>query len=201
MSKWKGFFVFEGIDGSGKTTVSKRIAERLKEKNQSVVWHREPTDGNYGKKIRSFLSGQATLSPKEQLELFVLDRIESVNSVILPHLEKGSLIIQDRYYYSTAAYQGGKDLSAEEILSLNENKGFPKPTQVFFLDLTPEEAKERRKYRGGTEEAFDEDKEQNRIYANYMKILPENTVFLDATQSIESLLDAIQEIIEGEILS
>lgn len=195
------FFVFEGIDGSGKTTVSKKVAERLASShNGKVVWHREPTDGVYGKQIRNFLSGRLTLSTAEQLDLFLKDRKESVSQIILPNLEKDNIIIQDRYIYSTAAYQGGQPISAEEILEINLKEDFPVPNQVFFLDITSEEARERRVSRGGKAEYFDEDTTQNQIYQNYMKILPKNTMFLDATQSVEEIVDAIVDLIEKSIL-
>ncbi|BDA78276.1 thymidylate kinase [Leptospira kobayashii] len=196
MANMNYFFVFEGIDGSGKTTLSKLVAENLKAQNRDVIWHREPTDGVHGKKIRSFLSGRISLTVKEQLELFILDRTESVSQIISPNIEKGVIVVQDRYYYSTAAYQAGKEISAEEIIALNEKENFPKPKQVFFLDITPEEARERRKNRGGSEEAFDDDYSQNRIYENYMKILPEGTIFLDASHPLEDLVDAVMECIE-----
>lgn len=190
------FFVFEGIDGSGKTTLSKKIVEMLPvPPNINKVWHREPTDGIYGKQIRNFLSGRIELTTKEQMDLFIKDRSESVRNVIMPNLEKHNIIIQDRYIYSTAAYQGNSTLSAEEILEINYREGFPIPNQVFFLDITPEEAAERRALRGGKSEFFDEDQKQNLIYQNYMKILPENTIFLDATQSIEDLVTAVLESI------
>jgi len=190
------FFVFEGIDGSGKTTLSKKIAELLPvPPNIDKVWHREPTDGVYGKQIRNFLSGRIELSPADQMDLFLKDRAESVANVIKPNLDKHNIIIQDRYIYSTAAYQGNKNLDAQSILEINYQQGFPLPDQVFFLDITPEEASERRAIRGGKSEFFDEDAKQNLIYQNYMKILPSNTIFLDATQSIEDLITAVLESI------
>jgi dTMP kinase len=186
------FFVFEGIDGSGKTTLSKKVAETLQiPPNTKIIWHREPTDGVYGKQIRNFLAGRIELGAAEQMELFLKDRAESVSMVIKPNLEINNIIIQDRYIYSTAAYQGGKYLSAEQILETNHNQGFPLPDQVFFLDITPEEASERRVSRGGKKEYFDDDSTQNLIYQNYMKILPANTIFLDATQSLEDLTAAV----------
>ncbi len=191
------FFVFEGIDGSGKTTLSKKVAEVLPvPSNREILWHREPTDGIFGIQIRNFLSGRTTLTRLEQMDLFINDRKESVSTIINPNLEKNNIIIQDRYIYSTAAYQGGPDLSAEQILEINLSKGFPLPNQVFFLDITPEEARERRYLRGGKKEIFDEDSKQNLIYQNYMRILPANTILLDATQSFEFLIAAVLESID-----
>lgn len=182
------FFVFEGIDGSGKTTVSRLVSEALLTKSIPNLWHREPTDSVYGKKIREFLQGKLKLTKEEQIETFIADREYSVKEIILPTLKGGKSIIQDRYYFSTAAYQGRDEEHAAEILYKNEDKGFPEPNRVYFLDLSPEESADRRKSRGGREEVFDEDSEQERIYQNYLAILPESTIFVDATAELEEVV-------------
>ncbi|GBF48684.1 thymidylate kinase [Leptospira ryugenii] len=190
------FFVFEGIDGSGKTTLSKQITDRLKDLHGlKVHWHREPTDGTFGKQIRQFLAGKIQLKVQEQMDLFIKDREESVRSVILPILERNEILIQDRYYYSTAAYQASEALSANEIIQINEKHGFPKPKLVIFLDLSPEDAKERRKSRGHESEYFDEDRKQNMIYKNYMDVLPANTIFIDGSLSLEELTQIVETTI------
>ncbi|MBM9546827.1 dTMP kinase [Leptospira sp. 201903074] len=182
------FFVFEGIDGSGKTTVSRLVSEVLLTKSIPNLWHREPTDSVHGKKIREFLLGKLKLSKEEQIETFIADRECSVNEIILPTLKSGKSIVQDRYYFSTAAYQGRDEEHAADILYRNEDKGFPEPNRVYFLDLSPEEALERRTSRGGAEEVFDEDSEQSRIYQNYLAILPESTIFVDATAELDEVV-------------
>ncbi|MCW7462186.1 dTMP kinase [Leptospira limi] len=192
------FFVFEGIDGSGKTTVSKRVSEILNEKLFPNVWHREPTDSVFGQKIREFLQGKIKLTQEEQLKLFLQDRELSVQDVILPTLKNGKSIVQDRYYFSTAAYQGRDEEHAADILYMNEDKGFPEPNNVYFLDLSPEEALERRNTRGGKQEVFDESSEQTRIYQNYLAILPESTIFVDATADLEEVVNfCVEDILKS----
>ncbi|GBF40910.1 thymidylate kinase [Leptospira ellinghausenii] len=192
------FFVFEGIDGSGKTTVSKRVSEILNEKLFPNVWHREPTDSVFGKKIREFLQGKIKLTQEEQLKLFLQDRELSVQDIILPTLKNGKSIVQDRYYFSTAAYQGRDEEHAADILYMNEDKGFPEPNHVYFLDLSPEEALERRNTRGGKQEVFDESSEQTRIYQNYLAILPESTIFVDATADLEEVVHfCVEDILKS----
>ncbi|MBL0954163.1 MAG: dTMP kinase [Leptospira sp.] len=192
------FFVFEGIDGSGKTTVSKRVSEILNEKLFPNVWHREPTDSVFGKKIREFLQGKIKLTQEEQLKLFLQDRELSVQDIILPTLKNGKSIVQDRYYFSTAAYQGRDEEHAADILYMNEDKGFPEPNHVYFLDLSPEEALERRNTRGGKQEVFDESSEQTRIYQNYLAILPESTIFVDATADLEEVVNfCVEDILKS----
>lgn len=192
------FFVFEGIDGSGKTTVSKRVSEILNTKSIPNVWHREPTDSEFGKKIREFLQEKIKLNPEEQLKLFLSDREVSVNETILPSLKNGKSIVQDRYYFSTAAYQGRDEEHAADILYMNEDKGFPEPNRVYFLDLSPEEALERRATRGGNKEVFDEQLEQTRIYQNYLAILPESTIFVDATADLDEVVNfCVEDILNS----
>ncbi|MCW7464253.1 dTMP kinase [Leptospira levettii] len=192
------FFVFEGIDGSGKTTVSKRVSEILNEKLFPNVWHREPTDSVFGQKIREFLQGKIKLTQEEQLKLFLQDRELSVQDIILPTLKNGKSIVQDRYYFSTAAYQGRDEEHAADILYMNEDKGFPEPNRVYFLDLSPEEALERRNTRGGKQEVFDESSEQTRIYQNYLAILPESTIFVDATADLDEVVSfCVEDILKS----
>ncbi|MCW7508507.1 dTMP kinase [Leptospira levettii] len=192
------FFVFEGIDGSGKTTVSKRVSEILNEKLFPNVWHREPTDSVFGQKIREFLQGKIKLNQEEQLKLFLQDRELSVQDIILPTLKNGKSIVQDRYYFSTAAYQGRDEEHAADILYMNEDKGFPEPNYVYFLDLSPEEALERRNTRGGKQEVFDESSEQTRIYQNYLAILPESTIFVDATADLDEVVSfCVEDILKS----
>lgn len=188
MPKNNQFFVFEGIDGSGKTTVSRLVSETLLTKSIPNLWHREPTDSVHGKKIREFLQGKLKLNKEEQIEVFIADRECSVNEVILPTLKDGKSIVQDRYYFSTAAYQGRDEEHAADILYKNEDKGFPEPNRVYFLDLSPEEAHERRTARNGDKEVFDVDSEQIRIYQNYLAILPESTIFVDATAELDEVV-------------
>jgi len=130
----------EGIDGSGKTTIAKFLEEELRKIGYDVVKFKEPTDSEYGMKIRKILK-ERNLSPREELELFLRDRELDVRDNILPALKSGKIVIMDRYYYSTIAYQGALGLDVEEIKELN--KKFPKPDLVLILDVRPEKALER----------------------------------------------------------
>ncbi len=130
----------EGIDGSGKTTVARFLEEELRKRGYDVVRFKEPTDSKYGRKIRQILK-ERKLSPKEVLELFLKDREIDVEENIVPALKSGKIVIMDRYYYSTIAYQGALGLDVEEIKKLNEK--FPKPDLVIVLDVSPETALKR----------------------------------------------------------
>ena len=96
----------EGIDGTGKTTQLKMLAEVLLSLGYDVVATREPTDGRYGQRIRQVLRDRSSMTPQEELELFLLDRKEHVTTIINPGLAAGKIVLTDRYYLSTVAYQG-----------------------------------------------------------------------------------------------
>ncbi len=135
MTATGALLALEGIDGSGKTTQAGLLAEALKRRGFKVVLTREPTSGPAGQRLRRYLSGPTRhLSPAEELALFVTDRREHVAQVIKPALAAGHMVITDRYYYSSVAYQGALGLDPAHILA--ENEAFaPRPHLVFILTL------------------------------------------------------------------
>lgn len=137
------FIVFEGIDGSGKTLQLARAAEWIRRKGYETVTLKEPTDGKWGTKIRSILEGnEPVVTPEEELMLFINDRRENISEHILPALEKGCIILQDRYYYSSIAYQGARGLNTAEIES--RHKTFVvKPDLLLIFDIDPQKGLER----------------------------------------------------------
>jgi dTMP kinase len=137
----KGFFiVFEGIDGSGKSLQASMTSACLREEGYDVAELVEPSRGIWGMKIREVLSGRADpVPPEEELELFIRDRRDNVHNNVIPMLEDYRIVVQDRYYYSTLAYQGARGFSLEEIR--NRHGSFIlEPDLVFMLDISPEEA-------------------------------------------------------------
>lgn len=133
------FIVFEGIDGSGKSTQAARLQQSLLQAGLDAVLTREPTDGPWGRKIRDIAAkGRTGTSLDEEIEIFVQDRREHVREVIRPALRRGAVVICDRYYFSTIAYQGALGADPAALRRLNENKhGFPRPDVVFFIDVSP----------------------------------------------------------------
>ena len=130
----------EGVDGSGKTTQAQLLAEALRTRGVAVVLTREPTAFPTGMKLRRYLAGPSRhLSPTAELALFLDDRREHVAKVIRPALAAGQLIITDRYYYSSVAYQGALGLDPAGILAANEAFA-PRPQVVFILTLPPTSA-------------------------------------------------------------
>ena len=99
--------VIEGIDGSGKSTIAKKLAETLNENNIDTIYTFEPTNAYYGAKLRdTMLSKDMDLD--RELKLFVDDRKDHIRLMIKPALEEGKTVVLDRYMYSSIAYQGAK---------------------------------------------------------------------------------------------
>ena len=139
--------VLEGIDGTGKSTQSKLLAAALRERGMRVTSSREPTDGPYGTRLRNSAT-TGRLSPEEELQLFLQDRCEHVETLINPALEAGEVIILDRYYFSSMAYQGVRGFDPAEIRRVNEEFA-PQPDLLLLLDLPVDTALERIGIRDG----------------------------------------------------
>lgn len=149
------FLVFEGLDGSGKSTQCRLLGEALEQRGHTVVQTREPTHGPWGQKIRAMAQSGQRVSPEEELAWFLHDRQEHIQNLILPSLAQGHVVIQDRYYPSTAAYQGSRGLDVDEILQQHQSFA-PLPHRVFLLEIPPDEGLRRIQHsRGDTPDAFE----------------------------------------------
>jgi dTMP kinase len=127
--------VIEGIDGAGKSTLGRQLAAHVRAHGLTAVVSREPTDGPHGTALRqSAKTGRLSLA--EELGLFLNDRAEHVEKLIRPALARGDVVILDRYYLSTAAYQGARGADPAEIIARNEAFA-PRPDLVLLLDIDP----------------------------------------------------------------
>jgi dTMP kinase len=145
--------VVEGVDGAGKSTVLRSLAAVCEARGMAVITSREPTDGPHGRRLReSAIHGRLPL--EAELDLFVRDRREHVTDLILPGLERAAVVLLDRYYFSTAAYQGARGADPEEVLRRNEVFA-PAPDLVLLLDCDPSLSLERIRARGGGVDAFE----------------------------------------------
>jgi dTMP kinase len=142
------FIVFEGVDGAGKTTQVRLLDERLQRIGYDVVCLKEPTEGPWGQKLRQLAQqGRQEISPATELEWFLQDRREDVERNIQPALARGQIVVLDRYYFSTIAYQGALHLDPEEIRERNEAFA-PPPDLLFLLYLPAEQGWQRVQQRG-----------------------------------------------------
>jgi dTMP kinase len=136
------FIVFEGIDGSGKSTHIKLLAEELRGRGLHVLETSEPSKDRIGIFIREYAerNGDRFTLETETL-LFAADRYEHVKQVIAPALERGQIVISDRYFYSSIAYQGATGIDLDWIREMN--RFAPRPDVGILLDITPEHSLER----------------------------------------------------------
>jgi dTMP kinase len=147
---------FEGLDGSGKSTQLAMLAGALRARGAQVVTTREPTEGVHGQRIRAMARSGKRVEPREELAWFVLDRREHVASAIEPGLAAGHLVLTDRYFLSSVAYQGARGLDPAAILAESEAE-FPLPDLAVLVEVSPELGLERVRTRAGAPEpAFEE---------------------------------------------
>lgn len=140
------FIVFEGLDGSGKSTQARALLGRLKRRGLSVLLTHEPGGTPLGEALRRWLKGKKNFSPVAELSLFIAARAQLINDVVRPALETGVTVIADRYVASTVAYQGyGRGLDLDLILTLNRaaTDGLT-PDLTVLLDIPPEVALDRK---------------------------------------------------------
>ncbi len=133
------FIVFEGIDGSGKSTQARLLRDLLTGLGWPVLLTAEPSDGPVGTVLRSLKS---RLVPREEAQLFTEDRAYHVEHVILPALSAGRIVICDRYVYSSIAYQGARGMDPKRIITANEAFAVA-PDVIFLLEVPVEQAFER----------------------------------------------------------
>ena len=138
---------FEGLDGSGKSTQVERLARDLSAAGHAVVATHEPTDGPSGRRIREMARSGRSLEPEEELRWFVEDRRAHVRDEIGPALSAGRVVVTDRYFLSSVAYQGARGLDWRAILAASEAE-FPIPDLVLLLEIDVARGLERVRARG-----------------------------------------------------
>lgn len=188
--------VIEGIDGAGKSTLIRGLAEALRARGGEVVTTKEPTDGPIGQQIRTLARlGRDAVTPEEELELFLLDRARHVADVVLPALARGAVVLQDRSYFSTVAYQGGRGIDRDTILARSRAVA-PAPHLLLILDL-PAEVSVARVAGRGTADDF-EGLEQLRRVREVFRSFPEG-VCLDATRAPQELCAQALAVLDGRL--
>lgn len=195
------FIVFEGLDGSGQSTQADLLRDFLIEKGLEVVLTKEPTlDSEAGKKIREILEKKAKTSPGDLQDLFVKDRGEHLENLIIPALKQGKFVISDRYIFSTLAYGTADGLDLNELIKLNDD--FLLPDLTFILDVSAKICISRIEERGTGKTLFEKEAKLSKVSENY-KLFPkmfDNVKIIDGEKSIEQVFEDIKKVIVSEFL-
>jgi dTMP kinase len=199
--EYNGFlFVLEGIDGSGKTCACKELAKRLKSIGYDVVHLREPTaESQWGKEIRA-RSPTGELSPDEELDLYTKDREWHIANRILPALDNGKVVLMDRYFFASGAYQSTVlDIHWSEILRINrEDISAPEPDIVFILDVPAEIGLERATRRTGKANLqFEKIDRLITVRKNYLEMIETDSATFKLIDSTNPLAQVIDEIYDN----
>jgi dTMP kinase len=194
------FITLEGGDGSGKSTQSALLASWLEESGQTVVLSREPGGTELGLELRDIiLHRRGYIDPRAEALLYAADRAHNIATKVRPALERGDVVLQDRYIDSSVAYQGaGRVLDPTEVrdVSFWATEGLL-PDLTILLDLDESVSllrlKERTKY-----DRLEEEKQEfhARVRAGYLELAaaePERFLVLQATDSVETLAAVIRE--------
>lgn len=177
--------VIEGIDGAGKSTLLPVLAEHVRAQRCECITSREPTDGPWGRKLRETAT-TGRLSLRDELDLFLRDRGEHVREKIAPALGRGAVVLLDRYYFSTAAYQGARGADPQQIIAENERFA-PPPDLVLLLDLDPRAGLGRVRVRGDAPNEFEREEELQRVREIFRSIERPGIVRVDAAVGVENV--------------
>lgn len=194
------FLTFEGGDGSGKSTQSKLLSEWLTASGRTVVTTREPGGTDLGQELREIiLHRRGYIAPRAEALLFAADRAHHVATVVRPAIERGDVVIQDRYLDSSVAYQGaGRVLDATEVrdLSLWATEGLlPDLTILLDLDVAVGRARlddARTRYDRLEAEAAEFHTRVREVYLQLAAAEPERFLVLDATRPVDELAEAVR---------
>ncbi|HVG27666.1 MAG TPA: dTMP kinase [Acidobacteriaceae bacterium] len=219
----RGFFItFEGLDGAGKTTQLRRLAETLTAEGRSVVTLRQPGGTALGDRIRGVLLDSRSeaelgaIAPTAEMALMFADRAQSLHQIILPALDRGEIVLCDRYTDSSEAYQGaGRGLGTERILAMHQAACNGVQPDLTLLLLPPVDASlaraRRRNERQSRQTGADENRFERegddfyrRIYEGYCAIARRDTrrvVLLDEPGTIDSIAEHILAIVRQRLES
>jgi len=203
------FITFEGIEGSGKTTQVKHVADFLRKKGHDCVITREPGGTPIGEKIRAILLDPASkgMNPLTELLLYTADRVQHVKELLGPSLAAGQTVLCDRYFDATLVYQGyarGLDIELIEQLHKLLLAGL-RPDITFLLDLPPETGLSRawaqinNGNRTGRESRFEKEalSFHEKVRAGYLALArkePERFRIIDASRDVDEVQQEILKV-------
>jgi len=208
------FLAFEGIEGSGKTTIMERMAEHLHKQGLSVRMTREPGGTAFGRELRRLLldTRSATFSTQAELLLFLADRAQHLQEVVMPALGEGTMLLCDRYAASTLAYQGyGRGMPLDQITRLIEfATGGLWPDMTLLFDLPVElglaRARERSREEGAevTEGRFEAENLNfhQRVRTGYLELAaqhPKRYAIVDASVPTDAVLQQALGLVRARL--
>lgn len=191
------YVALEGVEGAGKSTVARALEARLSDQGREVVVVREPGGTTVGEEIRRLLLHEDAISDWTEAALFAASRAELVRRVVGPALERGAVVLSDRTYYSSLAYQGGaRGLGIDEVRALNEQVlGGLLPDLVVVLDVDPGIgfAREVGRDRIGAEGV----EFQRRVAKAYRRVAADDprVVLVDAGRPTDEVVDEVLDLI------
>lgn len=183
----------EGIDGCGKSTQTKLLQKKLEELGENTVILKEPTNGPHGQKLWDVLHGKRKATNEEILEFFILDRKQHVNEKVQPALDDSTIVLMDRYYYSSMAYQVAGGLDIEDIR--NKHNFAPDPDIVLIFDLPVSTALER--VRGHSEaDEFEKEEHLEKVREAYLNLESDPLVrIVDSTRTPEEIFEEVWRLV------
>ncbi len=201
------FISFEGIDGVGKSTQADLLEIWLQGKGKTVVRTLEPGGTEVGVEIRKILlHHRGDLAPRAEAALFAADRAHHVASKIRPALARGEIVITDRYFDSSVAYQGaGRELSQTEVRDLSLwAVGGLLPDLTVLLDLPADVARNRRNGSGTEPDRLESEKIEfferaRQAYLDLAKAEPNRFLVIDASATVEQMQQQIVDRVAGLI--
>lgn len=202
------FIVFEGIDGSGKSTQMKLLAEKLEKNGIKTRLTLEPTYGLVGGTLHDILSGKIKADPKVTAALFVADRLDHItneNDGVLKSLEAGETVICDRYYFSSYAYQS-TEVPSEWVVEANKLCADSlRPDVTIFVDISPQVAMERILTNRDTVEIYETEEKLTKVrdayFAAFAKMKDaENVKIINGERNIEEIAEDIADFVIENII-
>ena len=165
----KGVFIcIEGLDASGKTTHAHRLVRNLRRKGFDAVYTTEPSRGEIGRFIRTYILQRKRRVPSVvEALLFAVDRVDHVEKEIKPALENGKIVVSDRYVYSSLAYQGAAGLDLKWIEEINR-LALP-PDLAIYIDVPPEAVVKRIRRKKSVMERLETQRKVRKVYIKFVK--------------------------------
>lgn len=199
------FISFEGIEGSGKSSLIKNLKNYYKNHALDVFFTKEPGGTELGEKIREILLDPSSeIDPSSELLLLMADRVQHVKNKINPNLNENKIVFCDRYIDSTIAYQGGgRDLDDKDIEGMIKMLKLPIPDLTILLDVPVEmglmRAKERSELDRFEKEDIDFHKKIRQSYLNLQKRFPDRIIIFNASMNENDVFEEVLNFIKSKI--